>query len=179
MEQEKMKRVRDHEADIPSSLENNNAKKRDLYGINIMKKEKKDLESEKGSNSNSKTSWDSSHLSFGVFDFPWLKDGVISQKEAYFLEIEGKFSSSSSSSLEHEDAAFNAIGIDFSEAYSFCETPEASKMMVMENLNNNSNLWKPFESDGLEIKAEDVDCIWSSLLNNKPLSSQQEDGDTL
>lgn len=139
----KRARERDDEAQI-RSFENNNkkAKKRDK---NLMKEKQKDSEAEDVS-----SSWDSSQLALGVFDFPWLKDGVISKTEDYFLDFEDKFSSS----LEHE-------GLDFSEAYSFCETPEASKMV--------DTVWYPFEREGLEIKAEDVDCIWSSLLN-KPLS---------
>lgn len=147
-----MKRARERDDETePRSLDS--AKKRALYGINLAREnQQKEVEStEKASSSKTpqQQPWDS-HLALGVFDFPWLKDGVMSKTEDnYFLDFEDKFSSS----LE------NQHGIHFSEAYCYCETPETSKM-VMETV------WQPFESDnGLEIKAEDVDCIWSSIVN--------------
>ncbi|KAJ1420978.1 hypothetical protein SESBI_14128, partial [Sesbania bispinosa] len=45
--------------------------------------------------------------------------------------------------------------------------PEVSMAHIPE-ANLVEDLWQPFESNGLELEAEDVDCIWSSLLN-KPL----------
>lgn len=145
----KRARERDYDETEPQSLEDNNinynAKKRDLYGINQVKEnQQKDVESEKASSK----PWDS-HLALGVFDFPWLKDGVMSKTEDCFLDFDDKFSSS----LEHQDGGFN-----FSEAYCYSETPETSKKEM-------ETVWQPFESDGLEIKAEDVDCIWSSVIN--------------
>ncbi|KAI9122720.1 hypothetical protein K1719_006560 [Acacia pycnantha] len=150
--EKKMKRARERDDETePRSLDN--AKKRDLYGINLVKEnQQEEVEStEKASSSKTpqQPPWDS-HLALGVFDFPWLKDGVTSKTDDHcFLDFEDKFSSS----LENQD------GIHFSEAYCYGETSETSKM-VMETV------WQPFESDnGLEIKAEDVDCIWSSLIN--------------
>lgn len=150
MDKEKMKRARDDDDD-----EDCNAKKRDVYGINLGKEnQQNDVESEKASSSSSNQSLDS-NLALGVFDFPWLKDGVVYKTEDYLVDFEDKFSSS----LEnHHDGVQH-----FSEACCYFETPETSKV-VMEDV------WQPFDvesdNDELEIKAsEDVDCIWSSLVN--------------
>ncbi|KAG5039162.1 hypothetical protein JHK86_020002 [Glycine max] len=81
----------------------------------------------------------------GVFDFPWLKDGVTTKPEDYLMDLEDNLSSL----LEQEDSSFKAATacIDFSS--------EAK----LEDL-----AWQPFESDVLELEADDVDYIWSSLL---------------
>ncbi|KAI4298857.1 hypothetical protein L6164_032372 [Bauhinia variegata] len=158
MEKVKTKRARDgdDETEIRSS-ESSSTNKRDPKGVISMsmkeKKKKKDVE-EKGSRK-----WDS-HLAMGVFDFPWLKDGVIAKPEELNLDFEDKFSSC----LERQYGAFEADDLPFSEANGFCETPESS-MASFPGANLVENVCQPFERDGLELKAEDVDCIWSSLLN--------------
>ena len=133
-----------------------------------MKDKKKGLLEEKCSktcDSSSSSSSHSSQLTMGVFDFPWLKDGVICKSDDYYKDFDDKFASS----LEHKDAFF---GIDFSDAYGFCETPKAS-MSNIEEGKVMENLWQPFESDELDFEAEDVDCIWSSLFN-KPIKQPQQ-----
>ncbi|KAG4378262.1 hypothetical protein GLYMA_17G004050v4 [Glycine max] len=122
MEKQKMKRAREGDD------ETQNAKKRDACGM-------KDVKKEEGCSSEA----------LGVFDFPWLKDGVTSKSEDYLLDFEDNFSSL----LEQEDSSFQAAtaSIHFSS--------EAK----LENL-----AWQPFESDVLELEADDVDCIWTSLL---------------
>ncbi|RDY01519.1 hypothetical protein CR513_15139, partial [Mucuna pruriens] len=138
MEQMKMKRARegdDHETQKGCFENNNKAKKRDVHGMKLMKK---DVGKEKEGCSSE------SHLALGVFDFPWLKDGVSN----YLLDFEDNFSSF----LQQEDASFKGASIDFS----MCETLEAK----LEDI-----AWNPFESDLLKLEAEDVDCIWTSLLN--------------
>ncbi|KAJ1400380.1 hypothetical protein SESBI_29587 [Sesbania bispinosa] len=81
-------------------------------------------------------------LAVGVFDFPWLKekDGV-SESEDYF---EDKFASSLQ--VDQDGASFS---IEFF-------IPEAKL---------EDDAWHPFESETLELQADDADCIWSSLLN--------------
>ncbi|TKY72297.1 hypothetical protein E2542_SST01036 [Spatholobus suberectus] len=155
MEQEKNKRAREDDGvEIESSFENNNnAKKRNIYGISFTEdKEVEDKDCFKARDS---------HLAMGVFDFPWLKDGVISKSDEC-LDFEDNFLSS----LERQDTSFNA-GVDFSEEYGLCETPEASISHIPE-AKLVEDMWQPFESNGLEPEAEDGDCIWSFLLN-KPL----------
>ncbi|TKY53885.1 hypothetical protein E2542_SST18291 [Spatholobus suberectus] len=164
MEQGRMKRAREDDETQKECFENNNnnAKKRDVCGIKFMK----DVEKEKEGCSSE--AWEP-HLALGVFDFPWLKDGVTSKSEDYLLDFEDKFSSL----LEQEDASLKAASIDFYEAYGLCETPEASMAHIpgtkLEDL-----AWRPFESDMLELEAEDVDCIWSSPLNQPLLPRQQQ-----
>lgn len=159
-----MKRGREGEDEAETagtSLENNNnAKKRDVYGISFMK-EKKVVVEEKGCFK----AWDSTNLALGVFDFPWLKDGVMSKsEEGCFLDCEDSFLSS----LERQDTSFKADGIDFCEEQGLCDAPEGSMAHIPED-KLVEDLWQPFGSDGLELQAtEDVDCIWSFLLN-KPL----------
>nr|XP_004486383.1 uncharacterized protein LOC101501938 [Cicer arietinum]XP_004486384.1 uncharacterized protein LOC101501938 [Cicer arietinum]XP_027191612.1 uncharacterized protein LOC101501938 [Cicer arietinum] len=137
MEHEKNKRAREYddvEAEIWFSFENNNkkSKKRDVCGISFTK-DKKEV---------------------GVFDFPWLKDGVISKSEDYLKDFEDNFLSP----LQNQDNTFFKVsyGIDFFEEYhglsSMTHIPEAKLM---------EDVWLPFEINGLE----DLDCIWSSLLN--------------
>ncbi|BAT77281.1 hypothetical protein VIGAN_01538000, partial [Vigna angularis var. angularis] len=90
----------------------------------------------------------------GVFDFPWLKDGVRSKSEEYFLDFEDNFSSL----LEEEDASWKGnSSVDLLKAYGLFESPE-------EKLDHIA--WQPFESDMVEHEAEDIDCIWSSLLRH-------------
>ncbi|KAH1088855.1 hypothetical protein GYH30_019724 [Glycine max] len=121
MEQQKMKRAREGDDETQKGcFENNeNAKKRDEEGC--------------------------SSEALGVFDFPWLKDGVTTKPEDYLMDLEDNLSSL----LEQEDSSFKAATacIDFSS--------EAK----LEDL-----AWQPFESDVLELEADDVDYIWSSLL---------------
>ncbi|CAJ1962780.1 unnamed protein product [Sphenostylis stenocarpa] len=156
MEWEKNKRAREDDGiETESSSESNdNAKKRNVYGISFTK-EKKDMEEK-----DYLKAWDS-HLAMGVFDFPWLKDGVMSKSDQC-LDFEDNFSSS----LEHQDTFFKH-DVDFYEEYGLCVTPEAS-MAHIEEAKLAEDMWQPFESNGLELETEDGDCIWSSLLN-KPL----------
>ncbi|KAG4956395.1 hypothetical protein JHK82_042106 [Glycine max] len=136
MERRKNKRAREDDGvEIESSFEN--------YNNNIAKKEKNEVEEKDCSKA-----WDYSHLTMGVFDFPWMKDGVIS-KSYECLDFEDD----SWSSLERQETLFKA-----SEA-SMAHIQEAKLV---------EDMWKPFESNGLELEAEDGDCIWSFLLN-KPL----------
>ena len=151
MERRKNKRAREDDGvEIESSFEN--------YNNNIAKKEKNEVEEKDCSKA-----WDYSHLTMGVFDFPWMKDGVIS-KSYECLDFEDD----SWSSLERQDTFFKASsGIDFSEEYGLCEIPEASMAHIQE-AKLVEDMWKPFESNGLELEPEGGDCIWSFLLN-KPL----------
>lgn len=147
--EKKKKRVRKEEDEaeiVGSSFENNNnAKKRDVdHGISFMK-DKEEVKEE--------GCWDS-NSALGVFDFPWLKDGVVSKYED--LGFEDNFMSS----LKHQDT-FKAAGIDFSDEY---DTPEVSMAHIPES-KLVEDVWHPFESNGLGMEAEDVDCIWSSLLD--------------
>ncbi|CAJ1941574.1 unnamed protein product [Sphenostylis stenocarpa] len=151
MEQQKMKRARqgDDETQKEWFEHDNNAKRRDVCGMKLMK----DVEKEK-----EKEGWSSeareSQLALGVFDFPWLKDGVTSKSEGYFLDFEDNFSSL----FEQEDVSSKASSVDLSNAYGLFETPEAK----LEDI-----AWQPFESDMVEHEVEeDVDCIWSSLLKH-------------
>ncbi|KAK7331190.1 hypothetical protein VNO77_25408 [Canavalia gladiata] len=156
--QKKNKRAReDNEVEIESSfVDNNNAKKRDSYGISFSK-EKKEVEDKGCLNA-----WNS-HLALGVFDFPWLKDGVISKSEDCFLYLEDNFMSS----LEPQDTSFEASSIEICEEHGLCETIEESIAHIPE-LKLMEDVLQPFESNGLELEVEDVDCIWSFVLN-KPL----------
>jgi len=149
-----MKRARqgDDESEKELYEKEKNAKRRDVRGMKLMKeveKEKKGKEKQKGGCCSSEA-WES-QLALGVFDFPWLKDGVTCKSEDYFLEFEDNFSSL----LEQEDASSKASRVDLSMAYGLFETPEDK----LEDI-----AWLPLESDIVEHEAEDVDCIWSSLL---------------
>lgn len=97
MEWEKNKRAREDDGiEIESSSESNmGVKKRNAYGISLAKEKKKEMEEE-----DYLEAWDS-HLAMGVFDFPWLKDGVMSKSDQC-LDFEDNFSSS----LEHQDTLF-------------------------------------------------------------------------
>ncbi|KAK7387648.1 hypothetical protein VNO78_22435 [Psophocarpus tetragonolobus] len=138
-----MKRERERDDETHKEyFGNNKAKKRDVSHIKFMKDVKK------GKEDCSSETWES-NLAFGVFDFPWLKDGVTSKSEDYLLDFEDNFSS-----LLEEDSFFKTANIDFSQAY-MAHIPESK----LEDI-----AWQPFENDISELEAEDVDCIWSSLL---------------
>ncbi|OIV91880.1 hypothetical protein TanjilG_17872 [Lupinus angustifolius] len=147
MEQEKKKRAREDKGGneiVGFSFEtNNNAKKRDLV-ISFMKDNEEDF-------------WDSNvNLAFGVFDFPWLKDGVISKSE----KLEG-FEDNFMTSLR-------GYGIElFDENHYLCETLEVSMSPILES-KVVEDLWKPFQiNNSLELEDEDVNnCTWNSLFNH-------------
>jgi hypothetical protein len=142
MEQEKNKRAREYddvEAKIWFSLENNN-KKAKKSGISFTKDKINEVE-------------DKGYLAFGVFDFPWLKEGVICKSEECFMDFEDNFLSL----LQNQDTCFKVSSSnDFFET-SMVHIPEAKLM---------EDVWLPFEINGLELEEEDLDCILSSLLNN-------------
>ncbi|KAE9599141.1 hypothetical protein Lal_00043848 [Lupinus albus] len=162
-EKKKRKRAREEEGEnkiVGSSFEeNNNAKKRG-FEINFMKgKDKvKEEEEEEGF-------WDDSgsNLAFGVFDFPWLKDGVISKPE----DLED-FEDNFMSCLEHQDntSSFKVSGIDFSNEYGLCETSEVSSMSHIPESKLVEDAWEKFDdSNGWELKTEDLDnCTWNHPL---------------
>lgn len=154
MEQDKKKkRVRGEGETQKQDFENENAKRRDVNGVNL----EKELEEKEGCSSSSEP-----EEALGVFDFPWLKDGVMFKTEEYLLGFEDSFSSS----LEKEHVAAAAASVDFCKEYGLNEIPEASMIHVPE-AKLEDNAWHPIEDAGtLELKAEDVDCIWSSLLNH-------------
>ena len=81
-----------------------------------------------------------------VFDFPWLKDGVICKSEEYFNDF------------EDNNTCFKvSYDVDFFDTSMVHHIPEAKLI---------EDLWLPFEINGLELEAEDFDCVWSSLINN-------------
>ncbi|KAL5097579.1 hypothetical protein RYX36_001906 [Vicia faba] len=139
MEQEKNKRAREYddvEGKIWFSFENNNNKK-------SKKRDKNNEVEEKG------------YLAFGVFDFPWLKDGVICKSEECFMDFEDSFLSL----LQNQDNGCFKVSSGFEffdECDGLCEDPKTSM----------EDVWLPFEINGLELQDEDLDCFWSSLLND-------------
>lgn len=163
-DQRNKKRAReddDGENEIGSSFENNNsnAKKRDVNGMSFMKKKEEEEVEENGFFKG----WDSSHFALGVFDFPWLKDGgVMSNSDDWFLDFEDNFLQSHTSSRNDHG------GVDIFEECGLCNIPEASTSHVQDAKFLEDDVGQQFEGNGLELEAEDVDCIWSSLLN-KPI----------
>ncbi|QCD79845.1 hypothetical protein DEO72_LG2g163 [Vigna unguiculata] len=148
-QQQKTKRGRQEDDDESEKewYENaNNAKRRDVCGMKLMKEVEKEKEKEKEKEGCSSDAWES-QLGLGVFDFPWLKDGVRCKSEEYFLGFEDNFSSL----LEQEDASSKGSSVGL------FETPEEKLEHIA---------WQPFESEMVEHEAEDVDCIWSSLLKH-------------
>lgn len=154
MELEKLykKRARegDHEEYDQDSSNKIKEKKQDLKGIDF--KENND-----DSSSNFKTLDSSSALDVGVFDFPWLKDGMISKSEDWRLE-EDAFSSSL---IYDTTTTTTTTGIEV-PGQCLCQTPEALLDFPEDKFDD--DLWRPVQADdGLEM--EGVDCIWSSLLS--------------
>lgn len=128
MDQEKNKRTREYD-DVEGKIWNKKSKKRD----------KNNEVEEKG------------YLAFGVFDFPWLKEGVICKSEECLMDFEDSFLSL----LQNQDNGCFKVSSGF-EFFDECEDPKTTM----------DDVWLPFEINGLEPQAEDLDCIWSSLLND-------------
>ncbi|CAL5184059.1 unnamed protein product [Lathyrus oleraceus] len=128
MDQEKNKRTREYD-DVEGKIWNKKSKKRD----------KNNEVEEKG------------YLAFGVFDFPWLKEGVICKSEECLMDFEDNFLSL----LQNQDNGCFKVSSGF-EFFDECEDPKTTM----------DDVWLPFEINGLEPQAEDLDCIWSSLLND-------------
>ncbi|WVZ10815.1 hypothetical protein V8G54_015345 [Vigna mungo] len=142
MEQQKAKRGREGDDETEKEWYENekNAKRRDV-------------EKEKEKEGCCSDAWES-ELGLGVFDFPWLKDGVRCKSEEYFLDFEDKFSSL----LEEEDTSWKGnSSVDLLKTYGLFESGEEKLEHIA---------WQPFESDTVEHETEDVDCIWSSLLQH-------------
>jgi hypothetical protein len=156
MELEKLykKRARDgdHE-DHQDSSKKINEKRQDLKGIIDLKENNDD------NSCNFKTLGSSLALDVGVFDFPWLKDGMISKSEDWRLE-EDAFSSSLI--YDTTTATATATGLEV-PGQCLCQTPEALPEFPEDKFDD--DLWRPVvqEDDGLEM--EGVDCIWSFLLS--------------
>ncbi|KAJ8769946.1 hypothetical protein K2173_009028 [Erythroxylum novogranatense] len=91
-------------------------------------------------------------LGFGVFDFPWLKEGMISKSED--LHLEDTFSS-------FLQDTYTNVATELSGQYCFCESPStlmASTDFAVDKFEE--NVWS-LEMEGM-----------SSVLNQQPL--QQE-----
>ncbi|XP_042940839.1 uncharacterized protein LOC122275712 isoform X1 [Carya illinoinensis] len=142
----KRAREDDHHEDHQDCSNKNLAKKQDLKG-NDFRENNDDV-------SNMKKLDSSIGLDVGVFDFPWLKDGMISKSEDWRFE-----DAFSSSLIPHDNSTTAAI--EFS-GQCLCRTPEEVPYLP-ENKFDDSLCWAVPEGDGLEI--EGLDCIWSSLLS--------------
>jgi hypothetical protein len=154
MELEKLHKKRAREGDHEDHQDYSkkmNEKKQDVKGIIDFKENNDD------SSSNVKTLDSSLALDGGVFDFPWLKDGMISKSEDWRLE-EDAFSSS----LIYDTTTTTTTGIEVPAGQCLCQTPEQLPEFPEDKFDD--DLWRPVhEDDGLEM--EGVDCIWSSLLS--------------
>ncbi|KAF3451919.1 hypothetical protein FNV43_RR08015 [Rhamnella rubrinervis] len=93
---------------------------------------------------------DDQYKTLGVFDFPWLKDGVVSKSEDGW-KLEDVFSSP----LDETSTVTTTIaGIEFSfSGQCLCQATPETLLDLPE---------AKFE------ETESVDCIWSSLLNQPP-----------
>lgn len=96
-------------------------------------------------------------LSFGVFDFPWSKDSLISKSEdwkfddVFFTSFDGALSTSADAAL--------TIGTAFTELSGqlvWCNLPDPWEKEY------EAHAGPPLDGGG---PAEGMDCIWSSLLN--------------
>ncbi|KAG2684575.1 hypothetical protein I3843_10G081500 [Carya illinoinensis] len=132
----------------------NSAKKQDLKGMKTLDSYI-DFKENSDDSSNMKTLDSSLALEVGVFDFPWLKDGVISKSEDY------RFEDAFFSSLIYDMNPTNSTDIEFS-GKSLCQTSE--ELLYLPENKSDDNLFRPVpEGDGSEM--EGMDCIWSSLLS--------------
>lgn len=90
---------------------------------------------------------DDQYKTLGVFDFPWLKDGVVSKSEDGW-KLEDVFSSPL---VETSTVTTTIAGIEYSfSGQCLCQTTPETLLELPED---------KFE------ETESVDCIWSSLLN--------------
>lgn len=148
MEQDKKKRGREgdqnqEEKDVSNSKRH--AKKQDGLGSGIMEDYKDDEDH------HHKTTSEESNLADGVFDFPWLKDGVVWKSEEW--RFEDVFSSPLDETSSTTSTITTSAGFEFSfSGQCLCQSPEAL-------------LDFPEEEEDKFEETESVDCIWSSLLN--------------
>lgn len=92
-----------------------------------------------------------------IFDFPWLKEGMMISTPKDDRGLEGTFLSS----LHDIIPGYNSDGIEFPDQFPLW-IPES---LPEDNVVVNERGWS-FKGDN---KLESFDCIWSSLLNYKPL----------
>ncbi|PON78234.1 hypothetical protein TorRG33x02_238280 [Trema orientale] len=97
-----------------------------------------------------------------VFDFPWLKEGVVSKTE------EWKFEDAFLSQLGETTSTTitTATGIEFSfPGQGLYQTPVEAMLDFPEEKFDRGNEWSMLEDYDNGLEKESLDCVWSSLLN--------------
>lgn len=96
----------------------------------------------------------------GVFDFPWLKEGVVSKLEEW--RFEDLFLSQLG---ETTTTVTTATGIEFSfPGQCLYQTPVEAMLEFPDEKFDQENKWSKLEDDD-DMGKESLDCVWSSLLN--------------
>ncbi|CAB4305961.1 unnamed protein product [Prunus armeniaca] len=203
MERDSKKRVREgdegHNNSSPSSPSSSSssssserekhAKTKDgpiNYGILDLKNDVLEYKDSSSSTSSCCKTSSESHCALGVFDFPWLKDGIISQSEEW-INFEDVFSSpvlalddtptfTTSSNPGHgisidDQFSFSAAGRCFYQTHDQSDNQELLLDFppAKDKLEGPSPRDLNQDDDGLEN--EGADCIWTFLLN-QPLHQQ-------
>lgn len=155
MEKEKKKRGREEEK---RNLIEKNAKKQDLtpnrnitFNFNDKYYPHDDCDSCDSSDD---------HSALGVFDFPWLHEGMISKAEDWTFE------DTFSSSLN--DPCSPAGGMEFTRQCLY-DSPKIipTTCSQCDHKFEEKVIW-PLKSDG-ELELEGFDCVWNSLVNQSLL----------
>ncbi|MED6207030.1 hypothetical protein PIB30_032047 [Stylosanthes scabra] len=154
-ETRKIPKKRDHVDKSKEKEDKRRRKKKEVVVAKVVEEKGRKRNNKNNNNcltSSSQASSSKKLASLGVFDFPWLKDGVMSKTEecCSFLDYCGEESFLFSSSFSDASTMANVVPQD---------------KLIMEDL------WQPFESDdglkpNLDASNDDLDCIWTSLLNN-------------
>lgn len=95
--------------------------------------------------------------SVGVFDFPWLKEGMISKSDDW--KFEDGFSSSF---VDHDNTG--AGGVEFSDQTTWLDQTTPLPDFPDDKFGAEDSLWRFQGDDGLN----GVDCIWSSIPDQSP-----------
>lgn len=163
MDHDRKKRPRTPEGDHQEGRSKHNSDKR--------KQTKRQLESLNDNiNDLSSTSYishdqNSSVETPGVFDFPWLKDGLVAKSEE--SKFEDVFLSQLGETTTTTTTITTATGIEFSfPGQCLYQTPIEAMLDFPEEKFGQENEWySTFEDDDIGLEKESLDCVWSSLLN--------------
>ncbi|XP_062088017.1 uncharacterized protein LOC133794678 [Humulus lupulus] len=149
-----------------TASEGDNPESRSKHLSDKKKKAKKSLNdniTDCGSTSYISPDHDSNVVSPGVFDFPWLKDGVVSKSDDW--KFEDAFLSQLNETNTNTNSITTTTGIEFSyPGQCLFQTPVEAMLDFPEEKFDQENEWSVLEDDGDGLE-ESLDCVWSSLLN--------------
>lgn len=166
MDQDRRKRTRDEDQGMNNFSENKRAKIRQEQGY-ISTNDVTTNATDLSSTSSGSPGYDHSDMAAqGVFDFPWMKDGVVSKSDQCREFEEDGFMSQLVGDTTSATTITTPAGIEFSfpDGQSrLCQTPVEAVLEFPKAMFDDANECLLIEDDGFET-TESLDCILGALV---------------